>query len=71
MCIRQEKVSASKEKKDILISNIEKICQDQIVIDAINNYPSKYLGISQRLFLKLIKDRHSKILYMLAKSEKL
>lgn len=71
MCIRQEKVSASKEKKDKLISNIEKICQDQVVIDVINNYPTKYLGVSQRLFLKLIKDKHSKILYMLAKSEKL
>lgn len=71
MCIRQEKPSALKEKKKNLISNIDKICQDQVVVDVINNYPSKYLGFSQRLFLNLIKGKHSNILYILAKSEKL
>lgn len=71
MCIRQENTSASKESKNILIHNINKICNDKIVNEVINTYPKHYLGLSQRIFLNLIKGKHSKILYILANSKKL
>ena len=71
MCIRQEKPAASKKKMKASIRSINKICQDDVVKDVINNYPVSQLGKKQRLFLYLIKNKKSIILYMLSRIEKL
>lgn len=63
--IEQEKNNNSKAG----IQNISKICKNKTLKSAISDYPIVELGLSQRIFIGLIKGNHSFILYWLIKLE--
>lgn len=65
MCISQEKKSISNKSKKDSIEVIKRICSDKLVLDAINDYPIKKMGIKQKTFLLLIKKQKYKKLYFL------
>lgn len=67
MCIGQEKSATSKNKREISINNIDKICSDATVRKTIAEYPIKDLGFKQRLFLSLLRHKMNGILYFIAK----
>lgn len=66
MCISQERYQTSNRKYKDSLKTISKICNDYLVQEIINSYPINKLGIKQRTFLKLIKYKCIKILYILS-----
>ena len=65
-CISQEKNKISKKKKSESIRNIKRICADKVTKNLIKNYPKRYLGAKQKLFLYLVKNKKATSLYLLA-----
>lgn len=63
--IEQEKFN----RRRIAIKNISNICNNPVLINVINEYPTQKLGISQRIFLYLIKNNQSILLFCLIKLE--
>lgn len=66
ICIAQEKFQISNRRYKDSLKTISKICNDYLVQEIINSYPINKLGIKQRTFLKLIKYKCIKILYILS-----
>lgn len=66
MSISQETPKISGKSKNENINKIKEICKNSTVRNAIDTYPIKYLGIKQKMFLKLIKHKMYHILYFLA-----
>lgn len=66
MCIAQETPKISKLCIKNNITNIRKICEDHIVKQAVNEYPTKDLGIKQTLFLKMIDFKMARLLCFMA-----
>ena len=65
MCISQEKPSVSHKNKKEILSSINKICNDEQVKKIISEYPVQKLGFKQKMFIKLIDNKSSYILYLL------
>lgn len=70
-CIKQENLEISKLSKKNAMDNIKKICNNTFTRDCINSYPTKCLGIKQRVFLFLIqKHKYITLYIMLCKGKK-
>lgn len=67
MCISQENEKISLLSKQEHIYNIKTICQNKILLEVIHNYPKRYLGIKQKIFLMLIKLKFAKVLHFLVR----
>ena len=67
MCIGQEKPIVSHNCFIDSIKVINKICVDDVVYEVIEKYPRKKIGVKQRFFLCLIKNKMCIILYCLVK----
>ena len=67
MCIHQEirKISGLSLRESLL--NINNICNDEILQEIIQSYPINKLGIKQRVFLLLLKQKCLLFLYLLSK----
>lgn len=63
--IIQEKTKFSGLPLKKCLENIKIICDDQLLRDIITEYPIKYLGYKQKIFLMLIKKHFSLGLYLL------
>lgn len=64
--IKGELLDKESSQKEI-VSRIKKICVHPMVIDKVSHYPISKLPIKQQTFLRLVKGKHSQILYILAK----
>lgn len=64
MALEQENYKVSNKSYFTNLKNIYKICNDKLVIDIINNYPIKSLGIKQKIFIYFIKHKCVNILYI-------
>lgn len=63
-CIKQERNNnAGREKA---IANIKMICNDDVVQNVINSYPSQKLQLKPRVFIYLVKYKMARILYLIA-----
>lgn len=71
MCISQERTEISKNQRRESIKIIDKLCQDMVVREVIEEYPQRQLGVKQRIFLFLLKNKMSNFLYLIARSGKL
>lgn len=69
MCIAQERPDVSKNEPRKSIEIIDRICRDMVVNEAIIHYPVGKLGMKQQVFLKLIRYKLSKLLYMLSSKQ--
>lgn len=65
VCILEEKNSGFSTKR--IINRIKEICSDDLVRQIIREYPVKYLGIQQKVFIKLIYYKLATILYIYSK----
>lgn len=63
-CIKQENIKKSKLTYTQALKNIKNICEDEMVQNAINNYPVKDLGIKQKVFVYMLKYKLAFILYL-------
>lgn len=69
MCIVQERKKISHHLVRNRINNIKKICNDEVVQETIKNYPLNKIGIKQRIFLLIIKNKMVHILDILNEIE--
>ena len=69
MCIAQERPDVSKNEPRKSIEIIDRVCRDMVVNEAIIHYPVGKLGMKQQVFLKLIRYKLSKLLYMLSSKQ--
>ena len=65
MCIKQEKTNISNLNFFKSLSNIKRICNNNDLIQIINDYPVNKLGFKQRIFIICIKYKLTIILYFL------
>ena len=68
MSIAQEKKQVSGNDRKTSIANIKRICENKTVQKTIKEYPVERLGKKQKIFLKLIQHKMSRILYAFANS---
>ncbi len=66
MSIAQETVKISGLTRRENLRNIRSICADNIVQEAIRAYPVTKLGLKQRVFIELVRNRCAWLLYALA-----
>lgn len=66
MSISQENKNVSKNKISKSLKIIKNICKDKIVLEVINEYPIKKLGLKQKIFLYMIKYNLNILLYVFA-----
>lgn len=71
MCVAQERKKISYGGKAKSIENIRIICTDKTVMDVIDKYPRKLLGIKQRAFLLMLRKQMARTLYLIARMKKL
>ncbi len=69
-CIIQENTKISKKKIWQSIEKIRNICSDELLINIINEYPIKQLGLKQKIFLKLIQHKNAFLLYIASKKRR-
>lgn len=58
-------------RREIAIKNINSMCKNTTLIDVMKEYPIKKLGIKQQIFLYLLKNNQSHLLYCLTELEEL
>ena len=56
-CLSQESKKISKKNRDKRYESIKKIIENEVLCDAINNYPIELLNFKQKLFINLIKNK--------------
>lgn len=61
-CVKQERKENTQSNRRERLQHIRKICNNNDVQDAINSYPISQLGIKQRLFLRLIQKKYTRVL---------
>ncbi|MCH5166331.1 MAG: glycosyltransferase [Erysipelotrichales bacterium] len=66
-CIRQEKVRIAKKSFKDCLECLKNICADNTLLNAIEEYPVRKLGIRQQLFLFMVKNKCCRVLYLLTK----
>lgn len=65
VCIAQEKKKVSSHSASEAAAMIREICFDPMVQNIIRHYPIKCLGIRQRVFIELVRNRVVIVLYVL------
>lgn len=64
-CMKQESTEISKLSKKDAVKNIKRICENPFTKECIQSYPTKYLGLKQKVFIFLVKNNMSSVLYRL------
>ena len=67
-CIKKELLDTTASTKQI-INKIRQICSNKMTVERLNNYPINRLPLKHQIFLKLVKGKHSILLYTLAKAD--
>lgn len=67
MCFKQEDILVSKLNHKNALINIKKICSDTLVESIISEFPIDKLGMTQKVFVLLVKYKVSIIIYICVK----
>lgn len=69
-CISQEDTQRSKKSKRDALKSIRQICGNEFTRQCISGYPVSKMGFPQRVFLRLVKMKSARLLYMLVAGRK-
>lgn len=64
-CIKQENINISKLSKRHALQNIRRMCADDFTKEIVTQYPLAQMGMQQKVFLYLVKQKMTIIIYIL------